>query len=297
MKKEITPIAILIGNRFVYKSEKVNVSKKLILESIKNSGSDTIILKNYELCVKNLGTDSHNKNILLISKERNCLNNFCEHIRHTLRQLEHDMCEPLKNISNFLSLIKTASLSGENEQINEYINFATDAIKILNNFSKEIFIKQTLREKTIELKTLINDIVVLDKTQIEKHNVKIIVNDNIPKLMGNYSNLLSLFKNLIENSIKHSNNKEISIIIKTKSIQADFITISFEDNNILSNTDIANISAILQGEIGPKDSKGLIICKNTIKRLNGKLELNKAVNNLSYDITLPLWRNEENENS
>lgn len=294
MKKEITPIAILIGNRFVYKSEKVNVSKKLILESVKNSGSDTIILRNYELYIKNLGTNTNNENILLISKERNCLNNFCEHI---LQQIEHDMREPLKNISNFLSLIKTASLSGENEQVNEYINFATDAIKILNNFSEKVFIKQTLREKTIELKTLINDIVVLDKTQIEKHNVKIIVDDSIPRLVGNYSNLLSLFKNLIENSIKHSNSKEISIIIKTKSIQADFITISFEDNNILNNTDIVNINSILQGEIDPKDSKGLIICKNTIKRLNGKLELNKAANNLSYDITLPLWRAEENENS
>ena len=294
MKKEITPIAILIGNRFVYKSEKVNVSKKLILESVKNSGSDTIILQNYELYIKNLGTNTNNENILLISKERNCLNNFYEHI---LQQIEHDMREPLKNISNFLSLIKTASLSGENEQVNEYINFATDAIKILNNFSEKVFIKQTLREKTIELKTLINDIVVLDKTQIEKHNVKIIVDDSIPRLVGNYSNLLSLFKNLIENSIKHSNSKEISIIIKTKSIQADFITISFEDNNILNNTDIDNINSILQGEIDPKDSKGLIICKNTIKRLNGKLELNKAANNLSYDITLPLWRAEENENS
>jgi len=294
MKKEMTPIAILIGSRFIYKSEKVNVTKKLILDAVKNSGSDTITVQSYGLYIKNLGTNTNNENILLISKEKNCSNNFCERI---IRQLEHDMREPLKNISNFLSLIQTASLSGENEQINEYINFATDAIRILNNFSKEIFIKQTLREEVVELKNLINDIVVLDKTQLEKHRVKIIVYDNMPKLIGNYSSLLSLFKNLIENSIKHSNSIEISIIIKTKSIQSDFITISFEDNNILSNTDIANISAILQGKIKPKNSRGLIICKNTIKRLNGKLELNKAVNNLSYNITLPLWRNEENENS
>lgn len=293
-KEQIEAIAILVGNRFVYKLENFDISEALILKSIRNPKLNTITIDGCKLYIKILGTNSHNENILLVTGKKNRFHNF---YKYELQQFEHDVREPLKNISNFLSLIETAISLGKKDDAKKYINFVFEAIKILNNISKEIFTKSKLKNNEVELKSLINDIVLLNKTQVEQYNLKISIGDNIPKLFGNYTILLRLFKNLIENSMIHSNNNEVHIIIKPKSIQNGFIVIVYEDNNLLNNIDIDNINFILQGEIKPENSKGLMICKDIIEKLNGKLELNKNSNNLSYDITLPLFSYEENENN
>lgn len=280
MEKDITLVAVLIGNKVKYKSEEFYFSEKDI-------SKNTLNISNQKLYIEKLGKTSDNENILLITKR-----DYQDH-KYKIPQLKHDIREPLKNISNFLTLIEKSILSGNIKQTKEYISFAIDAVKILNNFSKGILNEQT-EKQAVDLKDIISDIKSLDRALFEKYNLKILFDNNTPKLEGNYSDLISLFKNLIENSIKHSNNEKIIIIIKVKSIQSDSIIISFSDNNILSNKNSANIELILQENINLKNSSGLIICKNMVEKQGGKLKLNRENKTCSYDITLPLWRNYEN---
>ncbi len=280
MEKDISLVAVLIGNKVKYKSEEFYFSEKDI-------SKNTLNISNQKLYIEKLGKTSDNENILLITKR-----DYQDH-KYKIPQLKHDIREPLKNISNFLTLIEKSILSGNIKQTKEYISFAIDAVKILNNFSKGILNEQT-EKQAVDLKDIISDIKSLDKALFEKYNLKILFDNNIPKLEGNYSDLISLFKNLIENSIKHSNNEKIIIIIKVKLIQSDSIIMSFSDNNILSNKNSANIELILQENINLKNSSGLIICKNIIEKQGGKLKLNRENKTCSYDITLPLWRNYEN---
>lgn len=280
MEKDISLVAVLIGNKVKYKSEEFYFSEKDI-------SKNTLNISNQKLYIEKLGKTSDNENILLITKR-----DYQDH-KYKIPQLKHDIREPLKNISNFLTLIEKSILSGNIKQTKEYISFAIDAVKILNNFSKGILNEQT-EKQAVDLKDIISDIKSLDKALFEKYNLKILFDNNIPKLEGNYSDLISLFKNLIENSIKHSNNEKIIIIIKVKLIQSDSIIMSFSDNNILSNKNSTNIELILQENVNLKNSSGLIICKNMVEKQGGKLKLNRENKTCSYDITLPLWRNYEN---
>lgn len=288
MTREVLIVAILIGDKIIYKSEKLDFSKD---DTLKYSKQNKLNFNDQKLYIEKLGKNSNDEDIIIVMKR-----NYPDY-NYKIEQFEHDIREPLKNISNFLSLIESSVSLGKTEQIQEYINFALDAVIILNNFAKKIFDKQTSTNQAIKLNDIITDIKLLDKFQFEKYNVKIQCDNNLPKITGDYFDFISLFKNLIENSIKHSNNEKIIITIKAKSITSDFIVVSFVNNSILNNDDIKNIESILENEIAVAESKGLKICKSIIKKYKGQLKFNKENGNVSYDITLPLWRTESHENS
>lgn len=288
MTKEISIVAILIGDKIIYKSEKLDFSKDDIL---KYSKQNKLNFDNQRLYIEKLGKNFNDEDIIIIIKRKH------SDYKYKIEQFEHDIREPLKNISNFLSLIESSVSSGKTEQVQEYINFALEAVIILNNFAKKIFDKQASTNQAIKLNDIITDIKLLDKFQFEKYNVKIQCDNNLPKITGDYFDFISLFKNLIENSIKHSNNEKIIITIKAKSITSDFIVVSFVNNSILNNDDIKNIESILENEIAVAESKGLKICKSIIKKYKVQLKFNKENGNVFYDITLPLWRTESHENS
>lgn len=288
MTREVLIVAILIGDKIIYKSEKLDFSKDDIL---KYSKQNKLNFNDQKLYIEKLGKNSNDEDIIIVMKR-----NYPDY-NYKIEQFEHDIREPLKNISNFLSLIESSVSSGKTEQVQEYINFALEAVIILNNFAKKIFNKQASTNQAIKLNDIITDIKLLDKFQFEKYNVKVQCDNNLPKITGDYFDFISLFKNLIENSIKHSNNEKIIITIKAKSITSDFIVVSFVNNSILNSDDIKNIESLLENEIGVVESKGLKICKNIIKKYRGKLKFNKEDGNVSYDITLPLWRTESHENS
>ncbi len=286
MEKEKSIVAVLVGNKIIYKSEELSFSEKDLLKYSKTN----ILTINNQLYIEKLGKNANNEDILLVIKR-----NYPEY-KYKIQKFEHDIREPLKNISNFLTLIEKSILSGNIEQIKAYISFAIDSVKILNDFSKGLLNEKT-EKQDVDFKNIISNIISLDKTQFEKYNVEILFDNNIPKLGVDYSDLISLFKNLIENSIKYSSNKKIIITIKVKSIHSDFIIISFYDNSVLNDNDITNIESILRGRKKFEKSIGLIICKNIVKKYGGKLELNRGNKTFSYNITLPLWRDKYHENS
>lgn len=288
MTREVLIVAILIGDKIIYKSEKLDFSQDDIL---KYSKQNKLNFNDQRLYIEKLGKNSNDEDIIIVMKR-----NYPDY-NYKIEQFEHDIREPLKNISNFLSLIESSVSSGKTEQVQEYINFALDAVIILNNFAKKIFDKQTSTNQAIKLNDIITDIKLLDKFQFEKYNVKVQCDNNLPKITGDYFDFISLFKNLIENSIKHSNNEKIIITIKAKSTTSDFIVVSFVNNSILNSDDIKNIESVLENEIGVVESKGLKICKSIIKKYKGQLKFNKENGNVSYDINLPLWRTESHENS
>lgn len=282
LRKEVEPIAILSGSEFVYKSTKFNVSKECILNAVENSKSNPVTIGHHKIYLVELGTNFDNEKIILITQMRAYIPDF----RYKLQQLNHDFREPLRNISNFLDLIESSVHSEGNASVTEYINFATDAVKILNNFSKDVLENTAINMQHIKIEKIINDIMVLDKLQIENHNVRILL-DDIPEVKGSYSDLMSLFKNLIENAIKHSNIFDILIKIKLQRISSDTVVIKFSNNTTLNNSDIRKIENTLKNK-NSGDIHGLKICKSIMDNLHGKLELNKSSKKLSYILTLPL---------
>ncbi len=209
-------------------------------------------------------------------------------------------------------------LSLSNLIFQEYHNFSKeeikDALKEIHISSKNLFdflenilLWTQIQNKKIEynpnffyLKDLLNESLLLFANIIQNKNLIIenIVDEKIVVFVD-YNMINSLFRNLISNSIKFSNQKS-KIIIKNKPIElnSSFIEISINDNGIGIDDKYKkyifkfNKKAIRRGsnnEIG--SGLGLVLCKEFINYHKGKIwfESNRATGTTFY-FTLPLVR-------
>ncbi|MDR3031434.1 MAG: HAMP domain-containing histidine kinase, partial [Holosporales bacterium] len=202
----------------------------------------------------------------------------------------HDIQAPLRNISNFLQLIKTHLINTQDNTVREYIDFAIDNAKELGEFTKE-YLSEC--EKTpysrIKIKKLINIIIKLLKTQFEKRKCKIEAGDDIPDIEGRYSSIFSLFKNLIENSIEHAISNKLVIKISLVSHSDSKVVIQFEDNGENFNDEKRNkIKKGLKG-YSTDSNLGICICKEIVEQHGGNINLNDS-SSCSYNIALPIYR-------
>jgi len=154
----------------------------------------------------------------------------------------HDLKSPLRNISNFLGLIKRDYNQGNSENINEYLDYAEQGAFQMNKLIKEVLEVSKIsynHEEEIEFignKKLLDLNDVLSKSinnlqqEIDQKNA-IIETDVLPSLRANESDIQVLFQNLIQNGIKYnqSSSPQLSITLKEK---LDHVYLVFKDNGI-----------------------------------------------------------------
>jgi len=209
-------------------------------------------------------------------------------------------------------------LSLSNLIFQEYHNFSKeeikDALKEIHISSKNLFdflenilLWTQIQNKKIEynpnffyLKDLLNESLILFANIIQNKNL--IIENNVDEkivVFVDYNMINSLFRNLISNSIKFSNQKS-KIIIKNKPIElnSSFIEISINDNGIGIDDKLKkyifkfNKKAIRRGsnnEIG--SGLGLVLCKEFINYHKGKIWFeSKRASGTTFYFTLPLVR-------
>lgn len=217
------------------------------------------------------------------------VNNLTSSPFYQIAKYCHDIQEPLRNISNFLQLIKFQLPDNADEKTISYINYAIDNIKTLGQWNKNILCEGCYDlVSSFDLSKVIDEIKNLLKTQICKKNCKIILDKNIKPIFGNYFEILSLFKNLIENSLKHSKSEFLTITISLLNSANSNINIIFQDDGgILSKEDIIKIENALRNNVS-KDNFGLTICKNILNNHSGTIKFIKTHDGCAYELNLPI---------
>jgi len=116
---------------------------------------------------------------------------------------------------------------------------------LLNN--SNVKTKTELKFKKFDLEDLINDVISSLTMEIEENNA-LVTHDPLPCIKADKSQIVQLFKNLIENAIKFYGNEQYEIHI---SAQKD------------------NYNWIFKVESYPNTSTGLSICQKIVKNHNG----------------------------
>lgn len=128
----------------------------------------------------------------------------------------HDLQEPLRMITSFLSQLEKKYNNRLDEKGKQYIYFAVDGAKRMRQIILDLLEFSRVgrfegKSEEVDLNEVIEEIVSLHKKQIEETGATIDFN-NLPILRGFKSPLRQLFQNLVSNALKYHNKDEKSLI-------------------------------------------------------------------------------------
>ena len=138
-------------------------------------------------------------------------------------------------ITSFLQLLERRYADKLDQDANEFIDFAVEGAKRLDNMINDLleYSKISNKEKefvSLELENILKEALMNLVVQIEESNV-VISYDPLPNVYGDEKLLVMLFQNIIGNAIKYRRSETPKIHISAKK-ENDHYIISFRDNGI-----------------------------------------------------------------
>jgi light-regulated signal transduction histidine kinase (bacteriophytochrome) len=187
----------------------------------------------------------------------------------------HDLKEPLRNIASFVQMIESEANLDQN--IKKYFDHILTNVTKVNHLIEDILYYSTmpsnLEKEVIDIEELIEEIKSLISISIEKSNATIKF-DNLPSIIGYRTQIIRLFKNLIENSIKFRSERKLEIEIKSCSDEK-FWHFQFCDNGIgVHKKDRKKIFGMFKRAENTRHSGsgiGLGICSEIVKSHGGDI--------------------------
>ncbi len=294
-RKLSNPIVKLTG--FAQEISKGNLDSQIEIKSLDEINTLSLTLNQM---VRNLSNALEAQ-----SKAENLALSRATELEHSNRELElfasiasHDLQEPLRKVVTFANRLSTKYSEHLDDRGQDYFRrmiIATERMTILINdlldFSRVKKNKSSF--KPIMLDDVIDETIDRLELQIEKQNAKIEINSLLPTVLGNYSQLVQAFQNLISNGLKfHKHDqrpiikifaaKSISVYGKDKIESSEFYDIYIKDNGIGFDEKFKEkIFRVFQRLHGQADYKGtgigLAVSKKLIEFHDGTISVKSKV--------------------
>ena len=217
-------------------------------------------------------------------------------LEHFAYVASHDLREPLRMITSFLQLLEKQYTDKLDQNAHEYIDFAVDGAKRLDNMINDLLEYSQVKSGEREL-VPVNTEEVLEETLINlkipiEESKAIITHDPLPTIIGDKEILIQLFQNLISNSIKYRSDETPKIHICTKDEQNKH-RFSVQDNGIgMSVNHLERIFTIFQRLHSKEEYEGtgigLAIAQKIVHQLGGHIWVESEIGKGStFYFTIP----------
>jgi signal transduction histidine kinase len=209
----------------------------------------------------------------------------------------HDMQEPLRMVTNFLTLLQKKYYNVLDEKGKQYITFAVDGANKMRNIILDILEysrigKTQEKNEKINLNIVLNEVCKMNSQKINETNA-IIKYDKLPTIISSKTLLMQIFHNLIGNALKYqktNQNPEIKIDVIEEDKKWHFKII---DNGIGIDKEFYNKIFIIFQRLHTKQEfsgsgMGLTIVKKIIENLNGSIWVESEINKGTiFHFTIP----------
>jgi len=191
--------------------------------------------------------------------------------------VSHDLKEPVRMIKSYMELLKKRYGSKLDSDANDFIDFAVDGAERMQKLIEDLLAYSRVDRKGKPFK-LVDCNKILEKAlkNLElaiKETNAIVRNSKLPEVMGDETQLLQLFQNLISNAIKFRDTRKPEIKITAEKKENEWV-FCFEDNGIgIQPENFNRIFMIFQrlhtAKEYPGTGIGLAICKKIVERHGG----------------------------
>ena len=210
----------------------------------------------------------------------------------------HDLKEPLRMVTSYLSLLKNKFGPQLGEKANSYIEFAIDGgARLHTMFNGLLDLSQTGRvdeeKKELCFEALIKDTLTNLSKKIKNTKAEIKICTPLPIIRGYEKSLNRLLDNLICNALKFSKNDSSPVIEISATEKASEWEFCIADNGIgIEPSYYQQIFAVFSKLHPPVmyagNGIGLAICKKAVEHHGGRMWVNSEINKGSnFCFTIP----------
>lgn len=210
----------------------------------------------------------------------------------------HDLQEPLRTVTNYVQLLDRRYGHTFDEAAKDYIGFAVDGTRRMRDLILALLTYAQVGAsdaESVPLNTnhLLNEVTGILEVGIKEAEAAIEIQDRLPEIAGDETQLHQLFQNLLHNAIKFRRpGVAPKVVIKGES-QNGRVLFSVSDNGIGINKDhTSQIFGIFKKLHSSRDYSGsgigLAVCQKIVERHQGRIwvesELGKGT---TFHFTLP----------
>lgn len=210
----------------------------------------------------------------------------------------HDLKTPIRNISNFASLMDRNIKKEKYQDASAYLEYIkvntlhmSSLLEDLLSFSMIERADQERSRSLVDLKMVINKVVLILENDLKAKNAKLIV-EELPSYLCNETEFYILFQNLIQNGLKY-NKSETPRVEIWHTENEDELQIHFKDNGIGIEKQFHNQIFEVFKRLHSKDEYegtgfGLGFCEKIVHKYNGRILLESELGKGStFTISLP----------
>lgn len=210
----------------------------------------------------------------------------------------HDLQEPLRMVSSFLTQLEKKYNDVLDERGRQYIYYAVDGAKRMRQIILDLLEfsrvgKDEGKIETVDLNIVMSEVIALNRQQIQDSNARIIYTD-LPIIKTFPVPIRQVFQNLISNSLKYRREGVVPEIEVRVELNGDFWNFSVTDNGIGINRDYFDKIFQLFQRLHKKEEYsgtgiGLALCKKIIEQLGGSICLDSEEGKGSvFSFTIPV---------
>lgn len=192
----------------------------------------------------------------------------------------HDLQEPLRMITSYLTLLNKKYESLFDEKAKQYIYFAIDGAKRMKNIIMDLLEYSRVSRleyipEKLKLDEVVHEVISLQKRIVNETNAEIIY-QNLPEIYFYKTPLIQVFQNLINNAIKYRKDEiNPQIIINAQELENEWL-ISVTDNGIGIDKNMHERIFVIFQRVHSRDKFdgtgiGLAITKKIIENFGGKI--------------------------
>ena len=193
----------------------------------------------------------------------------------------HDLQEPLRMVTSYLQLLEKRYKHKLDNDADDFINFAVGGAKRMKTLINDLLIYSRVGTKgkefqPVDCEKVVDD--VLDNLEVAIHESGAkILRESLPTVIGDGTQLVQLFQNLIGNALKFRSDRSPVIRISARK-QNGFWKFLIQDNGIgIKREYFAQIFQVFHRlhnrEEYPGTGIGLAVCKRIAQRHGGTIDV------------------------